>query len=332
MSTIYSTLPNEKQRIYQDLQTKLEAFQTAFVYQNVSYDSLCEIYKAVLEDHPEYFWLSGASACTTRTRGTFSFVEFRPEFRGLMSVDQAKGENVRFRATVSELISMVKRYSSDPYAQVLFLHDYLVLHSDYRDGSTHCFDAYGCLIEGKAVCAGYAAAFHVLMNKLGVECGRVRGSSASALTGEVSHEWNYIRLADGYYFVDVTWDDPVVSTGEKREGISHEFFCLDLDEIRLTHRFSSRQFVPSSCGNRYGYFKYFGMYAEKYSFDAVNAIARKQLERGDQFTVKFGSQAQLNAALHDLMDQQRVYSIPGVPNRISYHTSKSGLLLTVFVK
>ena len=332
MPTAYSKLQYSKQRIYKELQSKLETFHLACEFQGVSFETIGEIYKAILEDHPEYFWLSGASSGTTKTCGAFSSVTFRPELRISDPSDQLRIERTKFETKVSELVSLAKRQSYDVYKQILFLHDYLVQHTDYRSDSQHCYDAYGCLILGRAVCAGYAAAFQVLMSKLGIECGRVRGNSASALTGEVSHVWNYIRLSDGYYFVDVTWDDPVVSNGTNRDNLSHEYFCLSSNEIRLTHRFSPNQFIPSAAGTRYDYYRYHGLYAERYSYDAVKAIALKQLTRGNKFSVKFGSQTQLNTALHDLMNNQRIYSIPGVPSKIAYGKSKSGLVLEVFMK
>lgn len=333
MPTAYSTLHYSKQSIYRELQSKLEIFQSSCEFQGVSFETVDEIYKAIIEDHPEYFWLSGASSGTTKTCGAFSSVTFRPELReAAASFNQIRKERTKLEAKASELVSLAKRQSYDVYKQILFLHDYLVQHTDYRSDSQHCYDAYGCLILGRAVCSGYAAAFQVLMSKLGIECGRVRGNSASALTGEVSHVWNYIRLSDGYYFVDVTWVDPVVSNGTNRDNLSHEYFCLSSNEIRLTHRFSPNQFIPSAAGTRYDYYRYHGLYTERYSYDAVKAIAQKQLTRGNKFSVKFGSQTQLDTALHDLMDNQRIYSIPGVPSRISYGKSKSGLVLEVYCK
>ena len=226
MPKLYNTLPYSMQTIYKQLQTQLESFQTSCEFHGVSFESIAETYKAVFEDHPEYFWLSGSSAGTTITRGTSISVEFRPEYRETSSTNQLRREKTEFESKVAELIALAKRRSSNIYDQILFLHDYLVVHTDYRDNSRHCFDAYGCLIQGRAVCSGYAAAFHVLMNKLGVECGRVRGSSSSALTGEVSHVWNYIKLSDGYYFIDVTWDDDEINKNNNRN-----FYMVTTSEL-----------------------------------------------------------------------------------------------------
>lgn len=123
MPTAYSKLQYSKQRIYKELQSKLETFHLACEFQGVSFETVGEIYKAVLEDHPEYFWLSGASSGTTKTCGAFSSVTFRPELRGsAASFDQIRKERTKLETKASELVSLAKRQSYDAYKQILFLH------------------------------------------------------------------------------------------------------------------------------------------------------------------------------------------------------------------
>lgn len=329
MATVYSGLSFAQQQLYKKIQSEIEQLKIEFVFQNQSFDTVSKVYQAVLEDHPEYFWLSGSSNGTTKTTSVSSTLYFRPVFNGnLLSVDIASMRH-QLEAKVSELIRCARRFSQELYEQIVYLHDYLVLHTDYQLNAPHCYDAYGCLISGRAVCSGYAAAFQFLMQNLGVECGRVHGSSASKITGEVSHVWNYIRLPDGYYFIDVTWDDPILNGGSESNNLSHSYFCLDLQEIRMTHRISSEQFIPRLYGTRYNYYRYRGWYVDYYLFDSIRDIAQKQLRNGNSFTIKFSSQKQLNLAIQDLIDNQKVYSIPGMSNRISYNVSESGLILVI---
>lgn len=67
----------------------------------------------------------------------------------------------------------------------------------YSDGSI-----YDALIGGKSVCSGYAGAFQVIMDALGIECYINEGKA----NGE-DHAWNIVKLDGKYYFVDVTWGD-----------------------------------------------------------------------------------------------------------------------------
>ena len=61
--------------------------------------------------------------------------------------------------------------------------------------------AYSALVNDSTVCAGYARAFQYLMQQLGVPCYYCTGYA-----GE-NHAWNIIKLNDGFYNVDTTWDD-----------------------------------------------------------------------------------------------------------------------------
>lgn len=67
----------------------------------------------------------------------------------------------------------------------------------YSDGSI-----YDALIGRKSVCAGYAGAFQVIMDALGIECYINEGKA----NGE-DHAWNIVKLEGKYYFVDATWGD-----------------------------------------------------------------------------------------------------------------------------
>lgn len=65
--------------------------------------------------------------------------------------------------------------------------------------------AYGALLNSKAVCDGYSKAAKLLFNECGIDAGIVTSDS-------MNHAWNYIKMNGYYYFLDITWDDPVPET------------------------------------------------------------------------------------------------------------------------
>ena len=65
------------------------------------------------------------------------------------------------------------------------------------------FTAYGALINGKCVCAGYAAAFRLLAQEAGLEAIVVTGF----LNGSLSHAWNKVMIDGEWQIVDVTNND-----------------------------------------------------------------------------------------------------------------------------
>ena len=62
--------------------------------------------------------------------------------------------------------------------------------------------AYGALVEGKSVCAGYARAYQLLMQAVGIPCFYLSG-----IGGSEPHAWNLVRLDGKWYYTDPTWGD-----------------------------------------------------------------------------------------------------------------------------
>lgn len=62
---------------------------------------------------------------------------------------------------------------------------------------------YGALVNGKAVCLGFATSFQLLMDMLNIECITVVGA---AFRSTEDHAWNMVKLEGEWYCVDVTWD------------------------------------------------------------------------------------------------------------------------------
>ena len=322
----YKLLSTSEQIYYKEIVGLIESYKTEWIFSKASYEPIRDAFFAVLDDHPEYFWLSSGCSGEEITYGSEVTIKLRPKYE--VEVSRIRPMRDRFDDLTDQLVRTAKRRSSNLYEQILFLHDYIVENTDYQHDQ-HCYDAYGCLVLHHSVCAGYAAAFQVLMQKLGVECGRVSGSSSSKRTGEVSHAWNYIRLSDGYYFIDVTWDDPIMDNPSGSDNLSHDFFCLDLKELQLTHRISPDQFVPRDYGSKFNYYRYRGWYLDRYSFSAVRPLAEAQLRSSDSFCIKFGSRYAEAEAERDLLGSQKVFSISGIGRNISYRTSRSGLVLSI---
>lgn len=78
-------------------------------------------------------------------------------------------------------------------------YDYQKTDSKFKDS----FTAYGALIDGRCVCAGYAAAFKLLCEEAGLDCIVVTGT----LEGQLAHAWNKVNIEKEWQIVDVTNND-----------------------------------------------------------------------------------------------------------------------------
>lgn len=126
------------------------------------------------------------------------------------------------------------------------LHDWLVIACAYDEtlrslpslnGGSSSFTAVGALIDGRAVCMGYARAYQLLCEAAGLRCFLV-------ISEEMNHAWNGVLLADGTLrFVDCTYDDPVP---DRPGEASDEFLLLDAAALRRTHRWDEAFYTELS--------------------------------------------------------------------------------------
>lgn len=112
------------------------------------------------------------------------------------------------------------------------LHDYLALNCaydaywEYNNAPaivTNAHTAYGALIEGAAVCEGYALAYMAMLRYNGIECIYVSGGT---------HGWNIVKIDGEWYHVDVTWDDPVP---DKAGYVRYNYFLKSDAVFRKDH-------------------------------------------------------------------------------------------------
>lgn len=68
--------------------------------------------------------------------------------------------------------------------------------------------AYEALVEKRADCFGFAAAFRAIAQKAGLECVLVRGTYASK-----EHAWNAVKIGETWYYVDASRADGAWTPG-----------------------------------------------------------------------------------------------------------------------
>jgi len=189
---------------------------------------------AVQHDHPEMFWISTAFSYYTDKRSTTLKLSSTFSKR-----DQQSASN-EINKKVFNILSKIPAGYSD-YEKEMFIHDYLVENCSYADRQNQdpgIFTAYGCLVQGKAVCEGYSKAFQILMCASGIECRTIQGSR-----GQEPHMWNLALINGNWYHVDVTWDD-------KAQVNRYSYFNLNDDIIKKDH-----QIAISASESPQNYFK-----------------------------------------------------------------------------
>lgn len=116
-----------------------------------------------------------------------------------MTASQYETAKKKLDAAVEKIVSGITSDMTD-VEKVLYVHDYLILNCKY-DYSRTKYDMYDCLVGKTAVCQGYSLAFmYILKNYLDIDCTVVYSTN-------MGHAWNYVKLGNNWYHVDVTKDD-----------------------------------------------------------------------------------------------------------------------------
>lgn len=131
----------------------------------------------------------------------------------------------QFDAAVTQALAQVDA-GMDDVEKALALHDYLAVHCGYNwavaagnpeEAPDTVYSAYGALVEGDAVCQGYALAYRLLLEEAGIP---------SAMLTSANHMWNLVQLGGDWYHVDVTWDDPGAGyPGDRQPSVFPDLGC-----------------------------------------------------------------------------------------------------------
>lgn len=115
---------------------------------------------------------------------------------------------------IDEVISKYNITNLSDEEKISVFHDYIVNNTVYDIAASETdpeenkssFTAYGALINGSAVCQGYADAMAIFLDRFGIP--NLKVSSAT-------HTWNLIYINGKWLHLDATWDDPVTSNGSQ---------------------------------------------------------------------------------------------------------------------
>lgn len=199
----------------------------------------------------------------------------------------------RLEAAADAMLQSIPAGSSD-WEKALYLHDALIRHVTYEEGPRDQ-TAYGALVEGKAVCMGYAMAYEYLLKRAGVECDTVIGYTdelSAALDSTIfqadQHAWTIVTFrengAERSYYVDTTWDDTGMTDAYGREYISHRWFCVTQEDIDREGRSTLQEGYDLSLWNldddTMNYYVHTDSMISSYDLARVIEIMQRQISQG----------------------------------------------------
>lgn len=139
--------------------------------------------------------------------------------------------------TINSILNSIIKPGMTETEKIRTVHNWIVCNTTYNDNYYDRGDSFNHvsnLLNNKTgVCQGYSVTFYIFMKQMGIPCTLVMGK-----TDNVSHAWNAVKLDGNWYYIDVTWDDPVVNGTSNYPGgdnISYEYLLCTYNHISMTH-------------------------------------------------------------------------------------------------
>lgn len=134
---------------------------------------------------------------------------------------------------VDEIYNSIIKDTMSEKEKIKAAHDYIINNTVYdeerskeiksgnlTDDIHSSNTAYGPLMTGKAICGGYTDAMALFLDKIGIPNFKIASSN---------HIWNVVYIDGDWKHLDLTWDDPVVNTGENM--ITYNYYLISTEEL-----------------------------------------------------------------------------------------------------
>ncbi|WP_411169821.1 transglutaminase domain-containing protein [Clostridium sp. MB05] len=235
-----------KDRVYKSLVNIESTIDISDLCTNIYYDDAQDIFSAYFDaiyENPNIFYAPNKVGMSyAYDRNTKKLIKCNLNVSYQYSNSEILEMTNAFNNKVNYILEEYLSNTNDKLALEYIINDYLLDNTTY-DYDNYLKDtipdishtAYGALINGVAVCDGYAKAVKVLANILGIESGIVTSS-------EMNHAWNYININGKYYNLDVTFNDPVPESNER----IYTYFNKSNDEMSTSHTWNKSQYPECS--------------------------------------------------------------------------------------
>lgn len=339
------------ERAMYDLQLRLEDRDASLIIRQSNWDEdLCPwsevewFLKDYLHTTPELFYLDirNTSVSVGEMDGEAVCYVKLAYLDGLTS-DAAEQQ---LEAAADRILQIVPHGATD-WEKALYIHDALIRCVAYEEGARDQ-TAYAALVDGKAVCMGYAMAYEYLLTRAGVEADTVCGYSnelSAALDGTLmqmpGHAWTVMTFTENGVrrscFVDTTWDDLGKTDTDGNEYVSHHWFGVTLEDIQhegrstLEKGYDLRQWnldAPSL-----NYYVRNGSMIDSYDLNQIVQIMQDQIAQGQNLiTVRMADLDTYYAVRFNMEengDLQKLGSALGISEyaySFSYQYTGDGLL------
>lgn len=202
------------------------------------YDDVLVAMLALDDDCPEL--------CAVGNEYTIGYLQDEPEYANYVEL-----EYIMPAARQEELIAAAWALADQAYGSEFqrewFLHDRLCERVVYDEEAEQRHNAWGALMDGRAVCDGYARALTLLWRMSYLPCGVVHGQmAADGVWGD--HAWNLVRVGGWWAMTDATNND------QDGQGLmTHWYFNVTDADVSTDYRREDMWQLPACTDESVGW-------------------------------------------------------------------------------
>lgn len=220
----YEQLNDKEKEIFNYIYISIKNRKEAIYFKNpIELNLLTNIVYIIKFDCPEFYFLGNSFDYDIKSKKVTTYY---PEY--ILSEKQYS----KMQKEIDQIILEIRDLTANQteYDAEIIIHNYIAKECEYVIDSQNCNNLYGCLIEKKANCEGYSAAFSYLLRQIGIESTQVIGEVPYE-DEMVGHSWNLVKIDGDYYYVDVCWDDLANIPEYNNIDYHFAFFNITYDEI-----------------------------------------------------------------------------------------------------
>lgn len=228
----------------------------------ITSDEIEMVMDAYRRDYAHHFWLGNTYQIVSSSGSAESIL---PTY--IITGTALDAAKEAFEQKAAQILSGLTGEMGE-YEKELYLHDQLAKTVIYAEAD-HAHNAYGALVEGTAVCEGYAEALQYLLQRAGIQSFIAIGASINPSTGtSESHAWNYVRIGGKYYHTDLTWDD-------QGKNLYHAYFNQTDAVIQEDHAIAPANYALPVCDSAAAqYFTGKSEYLSSYTAETVGTLLK----------------------------------------------------------
>lgn len=305
----FGQLGSAEKILYVEMYQIIALMEEEILLSTTEVSLLPRVYQAVINDHPEFFYLNGYTYTRFMQQDTIKYITFS----GRYLYDAA--EVARRQAAIDRIVDekMAQLLKSDNYETVKAVYEYLILSTEYSMDSPDNQNICSVFLDKKSVCNGYAKAAQYLLNSYGIPCIIVNGAAMGN-----AHAWNIVEIYGAYYHMDVTWGDPsyYASEGEEKSGvpdIDYSYLDVTTAEISRNHSMDASFSLPVCNAVQDNYFVREGLFLYGYDEGQIKEIFEAARGRGEHMVCIKAYDRQAYQEIYDkLFGEQKIFDYFGL--------------------